>query len=325
MANEARLEPGKVMMFAKNIQHVGQQKQNRLIPYVDADLAFTEKGDRFTDETFGLSDPVDSLTDWADSPEGQVPQYRRIAFGKMYHDGKFVGAREDAEKLISPKASTTMAMAFGRERRRDEVIVNRGIFAPSMLEIDANGDYQVSTFPTANIVAVNDVQFYKGKADGVAAPATPGAGAPLRNLTPAKIRKAKKLLADGKDDAMGRKPVVLYDEEILMNLLTSDELTDADYATLKRLENGEIGVSWMGCDWAKVDPGTLPLVPGQTTQWYTAMYLPSYIAYKDRPLVNTKVVERADKSFNWYAYYRAQDFILRRRDSAFVWIALERN
>lgn len=320
---DSSLEPGKVMMFAKNIQHVGQQKTNRLVPYVDANLAFTEKGDRFTDETFGLSNPVDALTDWADSPEGHVPQYRRVSFGKMYHDGKYVGEREDAEKLISPKNGVVEAMAFGRERRRDEVIVKRGIFAASMLEINQAGDYQTASFPAANIVAVDDIAFYRGKADGVAAPSAPTAGQGLRLLTPAKIRKAKKLLADGKDDPMGQMPVILYEETDLLGLLTSEELTDGDITQIKRLESGEIN-SWMGCRFVKVDPGVLPVVSGQTTRWYTAMFLPKYLAYKDRPLVRTRIVERADKSFNWYAYYRAQDFVLRRRDSAFIWIDIER-
>lgn len=320
---ESSLEPGKVMMFAKNIQHVGQQKENRLVPYVDANLAFTDKGDRFTDETFGLSNPVDALTDWADSPEGHVPQYRRVAFGKMYHDGKYVGEREDAEKLISPKNGTVEAMAFGRERRRDEMILTRGVFAASMLEINQAGDYQTAAFPAANIVAVDDIKFYRGRADGTAAPAVPGAGAGLRMLTPAKIRAAKKILADGKDDRMGQMPVILYEEEDLMGLLTSSELTDADLTQVKRLENGEIK-QWMGCTWVKVDPGLLPKVPGQASQWYTAMFIPKYLAYKDRPLVRTRITERADKSYNWYAYYRAQDFLLRRRDTAFVWVAMER-
>lgn len=323
MANEARLEPGKVMQFARNIEHVGQQKQNRLVPYVDADLAFTEKGDRFTDDTFGLSEPQETMSDWADTPDGHVDQYRRAAFGKMYHDAKYVGARENAEKLISPKAPVVEVMGFGRERRRDQVIVNRGIFATSMLEFTQDGDYQSVGFPASNIVAVDDIQYYRGKADGVTAPSTPSTGEALRGLTPAKIRKGKVKLADGKDDPMGVMPVILYEEQDLQFLMTSQELTDADLTMVKRLENGEID-TWAGLRWVKVDPGTLPLVPGQTNRWYTSIYLPRYIAYKDRPLVTTRIVERADKSFNWQAYYRAQDFVLRRRDSAVIWISFER-
>ncbi len=323
MAGEERLEPGKVAMFAQNIQHVGQQKKNRLVPYVDADLAFSEKGDRFTDETFGLSEPVEALTDWADSPEGTVDQYRRVAFGKMYHDGKYVGARDNAEKLISPKAPVTQAMGFGRERHRDKVIMQRGIFAPSMLEITQDGDYQTTVFPSANTVPVDDIRFYRGRADGVAKPTTPLAGDGLRLLSPAKVRAANSVLAKGEDETFGFSPVILYEVDDLNGLLTSEELTDGDLTMVKRLENGEIN-HWMGCTWVKVDPGSLPRVPGQTNRFYTAMFLPPYLAYKDRPLVTTRIVERADKSFNWYAYYRAQDFVLRRRDSAFVWIEIER-
>lgn len=316
-ANETLLEPGKVIQFARNIEHVGQQKQNRLVPYCDADLAFSEKGDRFTDDTFGLSNPQEAMQDWADTPDGHVDQYRRVAFGRMYHDAKYVGAREEAEKLISPKSGVVQAMAFGRERRRDQVIVNRGIFAASMLEYTADGDVTSVSFPAANIVANNENQFYRGRVDGVAAPT------PSTALTPAKIRKAKKLLADGKDDPMGQMPVILYEEQDLQFLLTSEELTDADLTAIKRLENGEIN-TWMGCTFAKVDPGTLPLVPGQTTQYYTAMFLPKYLVYKDRPLVQTQIGTRADKGYTWQAYYRAQDFAMRRRDSAFVWMNISR-
>ena len=115
MANEERLEPGKVMQFARNIEHVGQQKQNRLVPYVNADLAYSEKGDRLTDETFGMSEPVEFESDWSDTPDGHVPQFRRVAFPKMYGDSKFVGTREKAEKLVDPSNGT---LQRSRDRRK---------------------------------------------------------------------------------------------------------------------------------------------------------------------------------------------------------------
>lgn len=318
MADDSlKLEPGKVAQFARNIEHVGQQKQNRLVPYVNADLAFTEKGDRFTDNTFGISDPVELLSDWAPSPEGQVSQFERVAFGKMYADGKYVTDREQAEKLVNPTSAVVQAMAYGRERRRDQTIA-AGIFAATQLEKTQDGDVQSVSFPSANIVAVDDTTYHRGKADGASAP-TSG----HRALTPAKLRKARKLLEDGRNDSMGSRPVVLYEDEDLQGLLTSDELTNADYTTLRRLEDGEIN-SFMGVTFVKVDPGTLPLVPGQTTRHYTALYYPHYMIYKDRPLKETRIVERADRNFNWYAFYKAQDFVLRKQDTAFVWIDIER-
>lgn len=322
MSSES-LEPGVVIQFAQNIQHVGQQKQNRLVPHVDADLAFTEKGDRFTDETFGLSEPVELVADWSDTPTGTVDQYRRIGFGKIYADAKHVTSKEDAEKLISPKNPVVQAMAFGRERRRDKVILERGIFAPSMNEIDQDGNFQTVVFPSSNIVAVDDIQYFRGKADGGTAPTQTGSGEGMRLLTPAKIRKGKKVLADGENDNMGRNAVLLYEEQDLMNMMTSEELTDADLTMLRRLESGEIN-SWMGVDFVKVDPGRLPRVAGQTDQFYTALYLPHYLKYKDRPLVSSEIGKRKDKNYNWEAYYKSQDFLLRSRDDAFVWIAMER-
>lgn len=317
MANETFLEPGKVLQFAQNLEHVGQQMQSRLVQHVNADLAFTEKGDRFTHETFGLSEPQEVMSDWTDTPEGKVPQFRRAAFGKMYHDGKFVGAREDAEKLISPKNAVVQAMGYGRERRRDKIIVERGLFAPTQLEYTQDGDVQAVAFPTANIVPYDDVTYFRGKADGATAPST---GKTL--LTPAKVRKAKVLLDKGQNMRM-RPPTILYEEEDLQNLMTSAELTDGDLTVIKRLESGEID-TWGGIKWAKVEQGTLPKVPGQSSRWYTALYLPDYLIYKDRPLVQTQISQRADKSYNWHAYYRSQDFLMRTQDSAFVWIPIER-
>jgi hypothetical protein len=319
------LEPGKIMQFGMNLEHVGQQKQNRLAPHVDADLSDMSKGDRFTYESFGKSEPANLVADWSDTPDGQVPQFRRVGFWQLYADAKYVTSKDAAEKLIDPKNATLMAMAFGRERRRDQVILERGIFAASMQEIDQDGDHQTTTFTNGGgkIVAVDDVSKYKGLVDGAAAPTTTSSGGGMRKLTPAKIRKAKSLLALGEDDPMGRRPVLLYEEDDLQNMLTSDELTSADYAQLRRLEDGEIN-SWLGVQWVKVDPGLLPLISGQSDQFYTALFLPHYLQYKDQPLVDVHVGQRADKNHNWQAYYKARDAVLRKRDSAFVWIAIER-
>lgn len=319
MNDPTYLPPNKVIDFADTIDMVGQQKASRLVPYCRADLAYSAKGDRFTAERTGFTDPVEMLTDWAPTPVKKLPKFRRIAFARGYEDGIYVPNRERAEGLIDPMNEDTRALAMGRERHRDKTILQRGIFAATQYETTPEGDIQQVAFPTTNIVGLTDQTYPRGRLDGAAALPTEVA----ELFTPAKVRKSKKLLADGELDPMGEVPVILYEEEDLLMLMTSAELTDADLTQLKRLENHEIDV-WAGLRWVKVDPKRLPLVPGQTDQFYTAIYHPHYIQYKDRPLVNTQISQRPDMKYNWQAYYSSQDFALRKDDNAVIWMPFKR-
>jgi hypothetical protein len=297
------LERHKVIAFAKNVDLVGQQLKSRLVSYVDADMAWSEAGDRYTDELMGISDPVEVFQDIGDSPSGEVDKFRRWAFFKTFEDGKFVGTREKAEQLVDPTNPTVQAMGAGRERRRDYTIIN-GLFAPAYYT-NAAGEIKSLAFP-GTPVAVNSWAYYKGKADGGAAP-TGNTG-----LTTSKLREALVLL-DNSNIMTVRNPVCAVEQRDLMHLLTSTEVTSADYNAVRALVNGEIN-SFMGIDFAKVNRGRILLDGsgyGRIPIWY-----PDQIAYKERPLTTTRIVERADKRFRWYAYYEAQDSVLRRQDGA---------
>lgn len=319
------LPPGVVAQFADNLSFIGQQMEARLVPHVNADLAYNAPGDRYTDETFGISEPQQMFSDWYDTPEGKVPQFRRVGRFKTFADGKYFGKREEAEKLINPADPILRAMRFGRERNMDRQAAE-GIFAPSMQEIAQDGSESSVTFPASNIIAVDNVEYYRGKTDGVAAPSAPGAGAGQRCLTLPKIRAAVKKLEEGQVDPMGRPPVILYEVADLQNLLTSDEVRSADYVTqasLAQVQSGRLA-EYMGLQWVKLAPGTLQNVPGQSAQWYTAIYYPEYIKFKVRPLVNVQIAQRADKGFRWHAFYEDQMSAIRCQDDAVVWIANER-
>lgn len=321
MADLNALEPGKVQMFASNVAHVGQQKKSRLVNKVMSSLNYGEKGDRITDERIGKSDPMPLPSEFAPTPEKRIPQYRRVAFPSTFVDVANIGNREKAEKLVDPTNPVVQALGMGLERHRDKSIISKAIFAPSMNAIDQDGSPIVEAFPASNILGVSEATYYKGRADNATAPVDSGS-AGLRVLTPAKIRAAKVKLAAGELEPMSM-PVVLYEETDLQNMLTSDELTSADYASIRRLEDGEIN-TWLGCEWVKVDPGRLPNVPGQSEQFYSGMYLREYVNYWDRPLVSARVNERPDRNYIWQAYYSRQDFALRSDDAAVVWITIQR-
>jgi capsid protein len=326
---ENRLEPGKVIAFARNLDLVGQQRKARLLNHVMADTAFSEKGDRITDELMGLSEPEDVLNDIGDTPGGTVSQSRRVSFFRTYNDGNFVGKRDAAEKLINPQNPVVRAMGAGRERRRDEDILGApgkqyGIFGDSM-EVDKDGDTVFVAFPTAtNVVPFNFNGLWKGKSDGDAAPGT----APTV-LSPQKLRRTKVILDKSEYAELDNDlPIIALEEEDLQNFGTSIEMLSKDYTThdmarAEKLVNGDLDV-FKGFRFVKLSNGRLPKVPGQTNRFYAPVWFKSAMLYKERPLVQTRIQEMPNKMYRWHAYYEAQATSLRREDSAVVWIEVER-
>jgi len=308
-----RLEPGVVMAFARSLDLVGQQMESNLSAHVTADLAFSEKGDRVTDELAGLSEPQEVFHDWADSPDGHIDQFRRFAFYRTWNDGKYVGRRELAEKLVSPQNATTMAMGAGKARLRDERIMDV-IMNPANVAKD-DGTVESIALPNRQILGISENTHYKGKADGDAAP-----GPAPTCLTPAKLRAAKVRLKAGKIKSMER-PKIAVEQQDLADMATSVEVTNKDYVTAKALEDGDITTAF-GFDFVLVEDGTLRQPNSNSA--YCPIWLKEQVIYRERSLVSTQIVQRADKMFRWYAYHEWQTSGLRRQDGGVVLVTVAR-
>ncbi len=306
-----RLEGHKVIIFARNVDLIGQQRDSRLVSHVNADMAFTESGDRYTDELMGLSDPEEVLNDIRPTPGGTVSKSRRIGFFKTFNDGKWVGTREKAEQLVDPTNPTVMAMGYGRERRRDKTIA-KAMYDPSY-GTDSDGDIVTTAFPSSQIIAVNDWTYYKGRADGGSAPTGDSV------LTVPKLRKARVIAS--KAQLMGQWCVGV-EEEDLQNLLTSVEVASTDYNQVRALVDGERD-TYMGFKFVRGEAGTWNYNSG-TTAATLPVWNQDNILYKERPLVGTRVQERADMSYRWHAFYEGQDSWLRREDKGVIHILAKR-
>lgn len=316
MADEVnRLEGHKVAIFARNVDLVPQQKKSRLVMHVDADMAFSEHGDRFTDETMGLADPQDVLEDIRPTPGGTIEKGRRIGFFRSYDDGRWVGTREKAEQLVDPTNPTVMAMGAGRERRRDKTIMSS--FYDAAWQMDAKGEPSKVSLPASQIIAVDDWTYWKGKADG-------GGTAPTgaSPLTVPKLRKAKVIAAKHIIEDFGGEWCIGYEEEDLQNLLTSVEVSSTDYNAVRALVDGE-RTHFGGFKWVYLDPGRAKYVAASTTATLPVWHSGN-IKYKERPLVNTRIQERADMSYRWHAFYEAQDSWLRRFDTGVMNMLVKR-
>jgi hypothetical protein len=315
-----RLEPGVVVAWGRTLDLIGQQRKSNLATHVTADLGYSESGDRVTDELAGLSEPQEVLYDWADSPDGHVDQFRRFAFFRTWNDGKFVGKREQAEKLVNPTNAVTMAMGAGKARNRDARIID--ILHNSANEANEDGSVQSVSFPSGQIVAENENAFFKGKADGDSAPTA------VTTLTPAKLRKAKVLLDASQIETM-EFPKIAVEETDLQNMATSLEIVSRDFASFREdfvkanaLAQGDTTHAF-GFDFIKVAPGTLRR-NAAGDQATCPIWLKENIIYRERQLVNSRIAERADKMFRWYAYHEWQTSGLRRQDKGVVHVLVSR-
>lgn len=310
-AAENRLLPHQTVIFAKNIDLVGQQKQSRLVNHVSADLAFNERGDRYTDDMMGLSDPEEVFEDIRPTPGGKVAKFRRQAFFKTFNDGKWVGTREKAEQLLDPTNPVIMAMGYGRERRRDKTIV-KSFFDPAY-EVDKDGDIVRKNFPSGQVIAVNDWTYFKGKADGATTPSGDAV------LTVPKLRKAAVMASKAQLDGEW---CIGVEEEDMQNLLTSTEVASSDYNAVQALVNRERN-RFLNFTFVWLEAGTVPWNAGATTATLPVWNKMNQ-QYKERPLVTTRVQERADMSYRWHAFYEAQDSWLRREDKGVIHILAKR-
>lgn len=327
-----RLAPGEVKAFADTLNLVAQQRKSRLTPHVMADLGYGEKGVAFTDELLEKFEAEDFDGDIAPSPAPKTAdQKRREARFRSFTVDRMVGTRERAEKLADPTNGVMLAMGAALQRRRDKNIIGApggfgGIFGDTY-EVDAYNDVVSKTFPAGQIIAHDEIGYYKGLADGSAAP-----GATPTGLQRAKFAKARILLDKSSYGEMDEgMPIVLVEQRDIEYYCTSEELLNRDYNvsndTIRAFRDrlGKEGTATHdGMMFVKVVDGSLPLVPGQSARWYVPVYYKSAIMYKERPLVQTRVEPRQEYRYRWWAYYEAQHATLRREDVAVAWIAVTR-
>lgn len=325
-----RLAPGQTRAFANTLNLVAQQRKSRATVGVMADLGYTEKGVAFTDELLDKFEAEDFNGDIAPSPINEGSQKRREMRFRSFSVDRMIGTREKAEKLVDPTNATMLALGAALQRKRDKNIIGTvggigGIFG-DQYEVDADDDITRISFPASQIVAVNENKYFKGLADGVAAPTAP-------TVLSRQKMSAARILLDGSfygeiDQGM---PTVFLEQKDIEAFATSEETLNRDYNAsndeIKRFRNeiGRDSVSmYDGMMFVKVAQGSLPLVPGQAAQWYVPIFYKSAILYKERPLVETRVEARQEYRYRWWAYYEAQHATLRREDKAVVWAIVTR-
>ena len=294
---EATLPSHYTDAFEANLGSVPQQIGSRLVSVVDSQLNVTNSGDMFNADDLEASSGPKPIEDrFGKSPEGARGKKRRVGFYEAYDDGEWVDDIDVAKSLSDPTNETMMSMQWGHERYRDDCII-RTLDAPA--REGRTGETSVP-FPTSQVIAV-DSWAYKRKGD------TSSGAAPL---TFAKINHARTKL--GKSQIMGRRTWVT-NEEGVGQLLTDPTITDRESSAVQMLMSGELS-SFMGFDWVITE--RLPLESTGVRKNFA--FVRPAIMYREKKLTAARIVQRADRKFNWYAYYKGMNGALRRFDTAVV-------
>lgn len=297
MEEEETLEQHYTDAFEENLSSVPQQIGSRLVSVVDANLKFTKSGDMFNADDLKASTGPKKIEDrFGKSPDGVRGKVRRVGFFEPYDDGEWIDDIDAAKSLSDPSNETMQSMQWGHERYRDDCII-AALDGPA--REGRTGETTVA-FPSSQVIAVDNWS-YKRKGD------TSSGAAPL---TFAKINNARTKL--GKSQIKGRRTWVT-NEEGIGQLLTDPTITDRESVAVQALINGEI-TFFMGFDW--VISERLGLESAGVRKNFA--FVRPAIVYRERPLKEARIVQRADRKFNWYAYYKGMNGCLRRYDEAVV-------
>lgn len=303
MSAELTLTDTTVIAFGANMRLRPQQLQSRLVSRVRSNLSYSPKGKMFTSEFQGESEPQERTGRAPATPEGFVAEDRRVGFFTPMDDGKWIDSQDMLDKMADPTNGTVQAMLAGKERARDRMILQVALNPARAGETGAN----IVPLPASQILGVQENSYYRGRADGVAAPA-----AANQPLTIAKLQKANELLDEAELNT-GLKTLVCTAVDLQM-LLTSTDTRSADFNAVKALVNGELS-HFCGFDFVRVPRSFMPVTGGIRR---LVTFVQDAIEYNSTDIEVATITKRADRSYTPHAYYSFRHGGLRAFDNGVV-------
>jgi len=294
----ATLEDTYRIAFESNLRIDSTQKASRLSMCVDAEFNYSEKGDRFTFDYVGGSDPEEMTDRFGDLPEGDIDERRRVGYFKPYDDGKRLGASYDeARQVADPANKKVLSMKQGLARLHDDRIL------AAMLGTAYTGRDGTSSIalPSAQKIAVDSHKYNS-------------AGSGNAPLSVSKVYEAK--VAFDQAEVEGERWMIAESDQIAW-LLQDEKLSSADYNTVKALVKGEID-EWAGFKWQRFE--RMGTYSGGTHRRAAAVCKDA-VQYRSRVLYAPDAWLRKDKKPHWYGYYQVDTAGCRGEDVGVLEIA----
>ena len=251
--------------YGQNIMQLAQQKYSKLINTV-----FMKPNVR------GKTFFQDQIGEWGMSTKGgrnvQTPNNdpelsRRMGTMLDYHDNRMLDRGDELKSISDPRSAYTIAAARSLGRKIDDVII-----AAAVSTTQKSGETGSTTAPTTASVLIS------------------AATVTMRALT-----NFKKEFDDNDVEMEDR--YIVINPTILAGALQTEQITSADYNSIKALVRGELD-TFLGFKWimsTRVSANDATLL-GLTYQKYALC-----LAMASAPMVRTD--ERSDLSYSWQIYY----------------------
>jgi len=267
-----------VEQYKANVTLLTQQKGSRLRSTV-SEMQVT--GKRAFIEQFGAVTAVKRVSRHADSPLISTPSARRALDPVDHEWGDLIDKADEVKMLIDPTSPYSLNAAWAMGRAIDDEII-RAASDDSAVTGTTAGGTTTTQLPAAQTIAVDYVE----------------SGADTdSNLTVAKLRRARDQFGINDVDMDETFHIVVAQSQITA-LLRDDEVTSADFNTVRALVNGEIN-TYMGFEFHRTQRLTLSTGNVRECIAYPASGIMLGIGMD----VVARITERADKSFSTYVYY----------------------
>ncbi|HEV2673383.1 MAG TPA: phage capsid protein [Aliidongia sp.] len=275
-----------VQQFTGNVRFLAQQQESRLAGAVMTDDI---AGETAYMEQLAPTAARKVTTRHADSPLMNSQHLRRRITAYDYDWGDLIDKEDKARLLIDPASSYAMNAGFAMARSKDDEIIGclwgNAYTGHSGNTVVAwpNGDNESSPAqPGGYVVAVNSWAFGNGSANA--------------GLTVSKLIEAKVALGKAEGDENEERFIACSDQQI-GNLLSTTEVTSADYNSVKALVEGKVdsfmGFTFIHTERNQVDANGYARVPA---------WRKSAIGLGTTIPLWTRVTERGDKRFSIYVF-----------------------
>jgi len=217
MPTDFTVQDHHILHFTKNVELLLQQKQP-VLSGTSSTASYNGEGaqaiKQFGEVEFQSFNPGVAAGQWkGDTVWSDIEHFQRWLFPSDFALSLPAAKGDDLRMLGDPRSAYAEAMRAAYARRYDDLIIAAATNDARTGKFD---DLQTTPFPTGQIIA-----------DG-------GTG-----LTLAKMNQAREMLLAAHNDP-GEQRFLAMSQKQLSELLNTDEITNADYNTIRALVRGEV-------------------------------------------------------------------------------------
>ena len=275
--------------FRDTFTHLVQQKGSRLRDFVRVNADVVGKYDHF--DRIGSTSAQKITSRHSDTPLISTPHSRRRVSMDDYNWADLIDKADKVRMLADPSSDYMKAGVWAMGRQMDDIII--AAMSGNAVSIDEDDASSNVALPAAQKIAVS--------------------GTTDMNLT--KLRQAKKILDASDVDPDLPRHIVMKSNQFF-DLLNDEQITSADYNTVRALVAGEID-TYMGFKFHRSER----LATDGSGDTLCLAWIPDGIGLSMGMDVKTEISERSDKNYSTQVYAQMCLGAVRIEDEKIVEIA----